>query len=118
MEANNAQGCRRAKWGNTQETHFYRSYAASRREERTGAIRAGTMEERNVLCWALVALATLSEEDLGSGSVRSKQGVRLPWWTGCQRDRAGRGRMRVPLNATKLPATADVRSRLIWQGER
>ena len=73
MEANNAQGCRRPKRGNTQETHFYRSDAASRREERTGAIRAGTMEERNVLCWALVALATLNEEDLGCGAVRTEQ---------------------------------------------
>lgn len=117
VEANNAQGCRRAKRGNTQETHFYRSDPASRREERTGAIRAGSMEKRNVLCWALVALATLNEEDLGSGTVRPKQGVRLKGRAGRQCG-AWRLRMRGLLDATELPATADVRSRLIWQGER
>ena len=118
MDANNAQGGSRTKRGNSQKTHFHRSDPASRRDERTGTIRAGSMEECNVLCWALVALATLNEEDLGSGAMRPEQGVGLKWRTGCQRDHAGRGRMRIPLNATELPATADVRSRLIWQSER
>ncbi|CAN5168387.1 hypothetical protein BH24GEM2_BH24GEM2_12680 [soil metagenome] len=118
MEANDSQGCRRAVTGNTQKTHFYGSDSASRREKRTRAVRAGAIGRRNVLCRALAALATLNEEDLGSRAVGPKKRVRMHWRTRRQRDDPWRSRMRTPLNTAKLPATADVRSRLIWQGER
>jgi hypothetical protein len=118
VDANNAQGSRRTKRGNGQKRHLHRPDPASRRDERTGAIRAVSIEECNALCRALIALATLNKEDFGCRAVRTEQGVRLKWRTRRQCDRSGRGRLRVPLNATELPATADVCSRLIWQRER